>query len=77
MTAPDPAAVAAKLSRGQRSVTHGLDGEFCILGCGESTARRLTYSTTRRPALTIMRQTERGPEFALSSFGLAVKAVLS
>lgn len=75
-THPDAAAIAARLSRGQRSTIASLDRDFCILGCAEPTAKRLTVGSSRRPALVASRRGVEFQEFALNDLGMAVKELL-
>lgn len=66
-------AVYNKLSRGQVSTITSLDEDYCILGCAEACAIRLTKGNDRRPPLVKMRQGERYKEFALTEEGRAVR----
>lgn len=74
--APDPRAIAAGLSIGQRLTIRGLDRDYAQLGCGATTAKRLERRGRKRPALAISRAGPDGREFALNDTGMAVKEVL-
>lgn len=65
--------VYSKLSRAQVSTITSLDENYCILGCAEACAIRLTKGNGRRPPLVKMRQGERYKEFALNQDGLAIR----
>jgi hypothetical protein len=67
-------AIYGKLNRAQVSTITSLDENYCILGCAEACAIRLTKANGRRPALVKMRQGERYKEFALTREGLAIRA---
>jgi len=66
-------AIYDKLNRAQISTITGLDEDYCILGCAEACAIRLTKANGRRPALVKMRQGERYKEFALNAEGMAIR----
>jgi hypothetical protein len=70
----ETSAIYGKLSRAQISTIAGLDDTYCILGCAEACAIRLTKANGRRPALVKMRQGERYKEFALTREGAAIRA---
>ncbi len=65
--------VYSKLNLAQVSTIMMLDEDYCILGCAEPCAIRLTKANGRRPALVKMRQGERYKEFALTEEGQAVR----
>jgi len=78
MAPVSPASIAGRLKRSQISTVINLDENFCILGCSESCAIRLTKDTMRRPALV-----EEGPRsdngyrtFRLSVVGQSVQKIL-
>lgn len=71
-----PEDIASRLNRSQRSTIAGLDREYCVLGCGEATAKQLAEATLSRPALVVRRRGADYMEFALTDAGMAVKAVL-
>ena len=74
----DHAKVARGLSRGQKSTIRHMDAEFCMLGCSEATADRLSKPSGHRPALTQSRKSEAGILlFALNDDGLAVQKHLA
>lgn len=68
--------IATSLTRAERSTITGLEREFCVLGCGEPTAKTLAQATARRPALVVGRRGDEFPEFALNDLGMAVKEAL-
>jgi hypothetical protein len=69
----DPATIASKLNRGQKSTIRCLDDTPSVLGCAEPTALRLSRATTRRPALTYYTQGASWKMFALTPIGLEVQ----
>lgn len=76
MTTQSPTDVASRLTRAQRSTIAGLDRDFCVMGCGEATAKDLSEARISRPALVQRRRGARYQEFALTDFGMAVKEAL-
>jgi hypothetical protein len=77
MTDASPAKIANELNRGQQSTIRGLDENYCLLGCGEPFAFRMSKATTRRPALTKWIKADDGyKHFALTDVGVLVKAEL-
>lgn len=78
MGAIDHAKVARGLSRGQKSTVRNMNAEFCMLGCSEATAIRLSKRCGLRPALTKIRKSESGISLlALNDDGLAVQKHLA
>jgi hypothetical protein len=72
----DPRTIASRLSVGQRLTIKALDGGYCILGCGQTAAKRLERNAPGRPALVISRPGRVRREFALNPLGVSVQAVL-
>lgn len=73
---PDPRAIAACLSIGQRLTIRALDRNHTPLGCAATIAKRLERRSCKRPPLVISRTGADGREFALNDLGMAVKEVL-
>ena len=72
----DASAIAARLSRGQRSTLLALDDVPAMLGCAEPCAIGLAKPTSRRGALTVATGVGLERRFALTTEGEAVKAEL-
>jgi hypothetical protein len=77
--------IARALTPGQRSTLLNLDDiDFCILGCAEQTALRLSSGGARRPPLVELRTVRQEPpsnaverSFRLNDLGVRVKAALA
>lgn len=72
------AAIAKRLTSGQRPALLGLDEDFCVLGCAEPYAVRLAVGKPTRPAL--VEEGPRSPEgwrtFRLTPRGWDVRGLL-
>jgi hypothetical protein len=74
---PTPAAIAARLTPGQRSTVRYMTPTACVLGCSEATARNLLRGGPRRPPLTFVQPGQPYAKYGLNALGEQVRVSLT
>jgi hypothetical protein len=74
---PTPAAIAARLTPGQRSTVRYMTPTACVLGCSEATARNLLRGGPRRPPLTFVQPGQPYAKYGLNALGEQVRLALA